>query len=262
MKTSTWIIGLMVALVLIAIACVGPWYGSGTIKWLLAGVKLVGFFVTALVSLVIFGKIKESGAQRSVWLRLGIGFGITFIAQSVLAFENAFLTAEEIGFPTIADPIFLFGYLFLLWAMLSFSLISFRSGLPLGTPLAYWSPALIVLVLTAVLGYYLLVPVIDSGKPFGAVFFNVFYPVSDFILLAPCAVMLRVGMKFRGGRLLMVWLPITIGFVFFLGGDLVFAYQTSLEMPWLDPVMNFLFTSAYIIIPCGVMGQLEILKSS
>ncbi len=261
MKTPTLVAGLVGFIVsLVAVACIGPWYSLDIVRNLLAIVKILSLFASALGSLVASGKIKESGAQRSVWLGLGIGFSMMFLSQCVLFVEVTFLDMQGV-FTTYADPLFLISYVFLIWALISFSLRSFGSGLPLGSPLAYLSPGLIVLILFCVGGVFLLYPVINSGAPNAEVFYNVFYPVADFILLVPCAVILRVSIKFRGGRLWMVWMPLTVGFVLYLLGDLVFAYQVSLNMPWLEPMMNFLFTSGYTVTAGGVLGQFDLIKT-
>ena len=89
---------------------------------------------------------------------------------------------------------------------------------------------------------------------------NIFYPVASFVALAPCLVMLRTGLKFRGGRLLLVWLPMTLGFCAVLVSDILFAYMTTVDMAWIEPAVDFLYTSGYALIPIGTLSQANLLK--
>lgn len=257
---SRLIYGLMVLFIAAAaVLCFGPWYETTATLVLTSLFKLIGLLIAFITAFLAFSRLNSGDPQRRPWLLMAAGLLLYAGGQSVLTIYQVVLNVR-IPFPSVGDPLFVISYPLVVGALFRFCAISIRSGLPLGKPLVFWSPALVVLVLFAAGSYPLLNPILGSGDPAVEIALNIFYPVASFIALAPCLVMLRTGLKFRGGRLLLVWLPMTLGFCAVLVSDILFAYLVTVKMAWIEPAVDFLYTSGYALIPIGTLSQANLLK--
>ena len=254
------IYGLMILVIATAgVLCFGPWYHTQATLVLTSLFKLLGLVIASITSFITFSRLESGDPQRRPWMIMAVGLLLYAGGQSILTIYQVFLHVR-IPFPSVGDPLFVISYPLIITALFWFCLISIRSGLPLGKPLIFWSPALAVLVAFAASCYPLLAPVVASGDPGAEVALNIFYPVASFVALAPCLVMLRTGLKFRGGRLLLVWLPISLGFTAVLVSDILFAYMTTVDMGWIEPAVDFLYASGYALIPIGALSQAILLR--
>ncbi len=127
--------------------------------------------------------------------------------------------------------------------------------------MAFWWPAIAVLTISIIGLPLILQPVLETGGTWQELFLNIYYPVISFIALAPCTVILRFGIKFRGGNLFWVWLFLTIGFLSILAADLVFAYFSILNIKAVEGLMDFLYVLGYVLIPFSVFYQNRLQKT-
>jgi hypothetical protein len=251
--------GLALVIVAGGVLCFSGLYGSPFERIFLAIGKLVGLAVAASAAFVAYGRHGTDDRQRFSWLLLAIGLLLYTMGQEVLAYHQIILGIET-PFPSAGDPLFVAAALLILAAFLDFCLIASRSGVPLGGPLAFWGPALAVLGVFGVGAYWLLGSVIRSGDPAVEVFLNVFYPTASAVTLAPCLVALRMGFLFRGGRLLLVWLPLTLGFMAVAISDVLYACLTSLDIAALQAAVDFLYYAGYLTIAAANLAQVDLLK--
>jgi len=254
--------GTLAAIVLAvgAATCFGPYQETRAATVAIALLKLAGLVFAVLGSSRAARGFGRTEPQRRPWVVLAVALASTAAGQAVLAYHQVVLDVRA-PFPSLGDPFFVVGALLFVWAMTSFALAAARSGLPLGTPLQFWGPALVVLLLLVLTAYPVLKPIIDApAAPLPRVL-NVFYPAASFVTLAPLAVMQRVGLRFRGGSLLRVWLPLTVGFAAVLVSDVMFAYLTTLSMTALDPALDFLYLLGYWLIPAGALSQADLLEA-
>lgn len=242
------------------ITAFGPWHESPGATMFLAPTKVFGLIVAGIAALAVFRQHGEAGARRRPWALLGVGFLSMAGGQSVLAYHQLVLHIHA-PFPSAGDPLFVAAAILIIWALTEFALLAFGSGLAFGTAARFWSPALLVALLFIASGYPVLGPVLHAEAPATETFLNLFYPVASFATLAPLAVMQRVGLRFRGGRLLYVWIPLTFGFGCVLVSDILFAYFTTFSMSWLAGALDFLYLSGYLLIPIGLFFQLDLLRS-
>lgn len=262
MKTARLFLGGVLLLIAAVIGlCASPWYFSHTAAVIIALLKPLGLLLGAVLSGAIVYRLDRTDLQRTTWLIFAIGLALQVLGQSVLMFYQVF-TAVQLAYPSLADVFFTHASSFLLLALILFNLMSYRSGLPMGRPLAFFWPALLVAVFGFPLWSFILVPVAESGGSAVVVYLNLFYPSISFAMLMPCAVMLRVGFMFRGGRLLLVWLPLTIGLSAALIGDICYAVLTSFPWDWSPSraLMDVLYTSSYYLVPSGLLFQLATLR--
>lgn len=249
------------AVLLVAIAAVSltELYEAKSAVVFLSNVKLIGLILAALAAFSVFVKSDREDPNRRNWLILGFAFVLYTLGQSVLYYHQTILLTET-PFPSVGDPLFVAYYPFALVALFSFCRRAVNSGLSLGKPLAFWWPAILVLVLSAVGLPILLRSVIQTGGTWQELLLNMTYPILSSVTLALSAVILRFGLKFRGGRVFWVWLTITTGYMLMLFGDIVFAYLSLIEGSISNGVLDFFFASAYVIISRGIFYQRSILN--
>jgi hypothetical protein len=260
MTVSRIIYGLMLLFIAAAaVLCFGPWYDTPATLVLNSLFKLLGLVIAFITAFMAFSRMEAGDPQRRPWALMAVGLLLYAGGQSVLAVYQLFMDVR-IPFPSVGDPLFVISYPLIISALFRFCVISIRSGLPLGRPLVFWSPALLVVVIFAAGCYPLMAPIVGSGDPAAEIALNIFYPVASFVALAPCLVMLRTGLKFRGGRLLLVWLPMTLGFAAVLISDILFAYLVTVKIAWVEHLVDFLYISGYALIPIGTLSQSNLLK--
>ncbi len=249
-----------VLIVTAAVVSYGPYYTTTPATVFLALTKLTGLIVSGVAGIVVWVRFGRGSPQRRPWLVLGVALLLMASGQSVLAFHQIFDNGRA-PFPSIGDPLFVVSAGLVAWAMVAFAWQAFHSGLPLGTPLRFWSPAMIIAVICAVAAYPLLGPIARAPAQPAELFLNLYYPSASFVTLAPLAVMQRVGVTFRGGELTKVWLPLTLGFCAVLGSDVLFAWFSTLGYSWLDRTLDFLYLAGYWLIPAGIVAQADLAKA-
>jgi hypothetical protein len=89
---------------------------------------------------------------------------------------------------------------------------------------------------------------------------NVAYPISDLLLLIPVLMLFHMALMLRGGKLWRVWMALLVGFILLALGDILFAYFTTMEMGFLDPLLDVMFTCSYIFIAWGASFQYSFLR--
>jgi hypothetical protein len=244
-----------------AVLCFGPGYGERTASVGIALAKMFGLLSALSVAVIIVARLTPGDPQRRSWVWLSGGLLLYAAGQGVLAYHQIGLKIA-MAFPSWGDPFFVISYFLLVPALVGFCTVAFRSGLPLGRPLLFVSPALAVGVLFVAGAGPLLSIVMGADEGWQATALNLFYPVASFITLAPCLIMLRVAAKFRGGSLLLVWGPFALGFIAVLLSDLLFAFLVSVEGSWFEPLMDWLYVLGYTLVPIGALSQARLLRRS
>lgn len=254
-KIALWVV--VGFIVLSALVCMSPWYSHPVVTVLISLIKPLGLGLSALLAFVVSLRLEKRGTQRSSFLVLGIGMALQFLGQSWIAYYQV-IEGVSTPFPTLGDLFYSLSCGFILWALLSFALVSYRSGLPLGGK-AFWWPAIATLLLGLVAFYPLLSPIWESHLAGLELFLSLYYPIYSLIALAPCLVMLRLAALFQGGGLIKVWLPFSVGMFATLLSDLFYSYLTSTQLSWSEPLIDWLYLSAYLLIPAGIFWQLALL---
>lgn len=88
---------------------------------------------------------------------------------------------------------------------------------------------------------------------------SVAYPVLDFILLLPLALLLRIALRLRGGEVEYVWLTLFSGFLLLCLGDILFAHFQALGQQHLDSLVDAVYILSYGLVAAGVSRQHRLL---
>lgn len=226
----------------------------GLFVWFGHAAKLV---LLGLGAAVAWGNARAFAAKtpaRSAWSQLAVGQVFNFCGQALLA--AAVLWPDQLGgFPSPADLFFLAGYPFFIVSVILFAVGYHRSGYPVGSRRETWLLCLGVAAVCVLLSVPLLLPIFHAEAGLAEKALNLAYPLLDFILLIPTALLLRTAWRLRGGLLWGVWGRLAAGFVFIYAGDIVFGYMTTLDLERLSLLDSGLFLVAYGLVTAGSLHQ-------
>jgi hypothetical protein len=224
-------------------------------------VVVVGSVLRILALGVAWWFVRRGAAQfesgnpaRPAWSLLKWGLGGYFAAQVVLSGMNIFMT-NGAPFPSVADAVFVISTLLLFLGVAAFvhaySIVGYiGSGR---------NQTIIVGAIAAVVLFFVnwkaLSPIIQADLPGLETAVNCAYPIFDSLLAIASIALLRVTVSFLGGGLWRVWLALLAGFLFMTAGDILYAYEFSLNMPFLNPITDWVFTWGYLLLARGAIDH-------
>ena len=221
--------------------------------------QLLPLCAGALYGLAAVRHLEEGNRARPAWLLHAVWLAGFAAGEAVLAFHALVLHTEP-PVPSWGDAFFLIGYAGLICALIWFVRVYVTSGLALG---GRREPVLIALACAAVLAalaFLLLGPAARADKPLQEKVVAIGYPVLDFVVLVPTAVLLRLTSRFQGGHVWRAWASILAAFVVLAAADVAFAYFDLQTMRWLDLLMRGTFAAGYAIAAHGAALQYELIK--
>lgn len=195
---------------------------------------------------------------RPAWQRLSLGLSLLLGGQLILAFYQLVLHVP-IAFPSPADLLFVVAYPLLILALVAFLRAYEEAGLPTGRPNERRAIGALTAAVGLVAAVQLLRPVIAAEGPALETALNLVYPILDFVLLVPTAILLRLSLRF-GGPVRRIWLFLTLGFFFLCLGDVLFAYLETFDHMTLDPLVDSMYILSYGFVAGGALQQRAVLQ--
>jgi hypothetical protein len=186
---------------------------------------------------------------RPAWLLLQCGLLVYTAAQATLLALKLLL--GTVGYPSLADGLFVVAMLILLVALITFVRGYLTVGLIAGGRVGLVATGLVAAIVLAVVNLILLRPVLAAGVPALEKAVNLCYPVLDSLLMVVVLVLLKITSRFRGGSIWAVWMILLAGFACLSAGDILYAYFSTLGMTHLDPVLDVMYTWAYLLMAFG-----------
>ncbi len=196
--------------------------------------------------------------SRAAWVLLTAGLASFGLAECLDAWYEVALRATR-PFPSLADALFLLGYLLLVPALLRFSRVYRESGYAVGSARQHAAIALAALGVFALLGFSSLRAIASGAGPLAERVLGVAYPLLDFAMLALTLVLLRIAAAFRGGHVGRVWALLLVGLTFTCLADLVFAFLTAGGVGMPRASMEALYLLSYLAIARGTLSEHEML---
>lgn len=229
---------------------------------LILGIGTVGKFlfllVAAAVSTLVVGKFEPGTPSRTAWRLLSAGLIAMFLGQACFVYFQ-FVQGIEAPFPSLADVFFMVAYPLLIVALVMFLRAYTASGFPIGPASERIWIAVGVALFCAAVGYPILKPLVTKpGEPLETLL-NVLYPVLDVLLFIPAVLLIRIGLRFRGGAVWKVWATLLAGFVFLCAADTLFAYYSQFDWVELTDLVDATYLLAYGLLGLGVLYQRELL---
>jgi hypothetical protein len=123
-------------------------------------------------------------------------------------------------------------------------------------------------VITAVVGYVVLAPIVRSEAPFVERFVSAAYAALDLVALVPLLLLLRLTWRLLGGSVWKVWAGVLFGFLLAFLGDVSFAYFLTRAEAGIGPLSddldflaNLMYLLSYLVIARGTLHQRELLRA-
>jgi hypothetical protein len=219
---------------------------------------LVPLAVGAAYAVGAARRFERGNRARPAWMLLAAWLSCFAVGEAILAFYVHVLGTEP-PVPSVGDGFFVVGYLMLVAGLLWFARVYVTSGLPLGP--AYEAPLIAgaTIALLGVVGALWLAPLARGSDWTAERCITLAYPVLDFVVLVPTAVLARVTSRFRGGRVWTVWGAILAGFVSLAAADTLFAHLDLAGAASLDPIEDVAFIVGYTLTAFGAARQYDLL---
>lgn len=223
--------------------------------------SLSKLFFAALAVAAAMGIVRrfETGnPSRPAWILLTGGLAGLLLGQSILAYFQL-VQGRALVFPSVADAAFILGSFSVVAALIAFLRVYEASGFPTGGPRERWTFGLISALLCAAVVGPTLLPVVRTPAPALEKLLNLAYPMLDVLMLIPALLLLRVSLRFRGGKIWAVWGALLAGILFTAAGDILFAYLSTLGRTQLEDLVDAMYILSFGCFAAGVLRQRELL---
>jgi uncharacterized membrane protein YuzA (DUF378 family) len=219
--------------------------------------------VSAICLFYAFRGFKDFDFTKRAWILIFIGISLDFIAEniySVLEIYFGFDMNER--FPSIADLFWLAAYIPLIIGLLLMVFGYKNSGFPLGKTKLYILLAFIVVAISAVVFYYVLLPILqDTETSRLTKLASLFYPIADILVVIPAIMLMYITSLFGKGSISKPWKYLTIGFLCFTGSDLLYDYLSWQGTYGSGNLIDLGWNIGYLLIGMAGLYQRELLES-
>jgi hypothetical protein len=230
--------------------------------------RLVNFagFIGMLAPLVlgcaeavgVVRRLERGNRARPAWVLLAGWLGAFAVGEAILGVSKYVLGLPPVT-PSVGDAFFLIGYGMLIAAAVMFVRVTLTSGFPVATPREPWIITATATTVLAVAGWVVLAPIARAPRPAAEAVVAIAYPILDFVVLVPTALLVVLTARFRGGRLWVVWALILSGFIVLSVADVLFAYFDLAGIDWVEPLLGTTFIAGYTLTACGAAAQRRML---
>jgi hypothetical protein len=200
---------------------------------------------------------------KASWLLLFIGTGLLLLGEASYAVQELFLGLDmDELYPSIADVAWSLGYLPLLAGLLLLLNGYLKAGFPMGSFAKYLVAALAVLGLGTFLIVTLFSPIlVDETLTPRAVFFYLYYPLADLLLLIPALILALITVNLGRSLLARPWLLVAGGFVLLGVADIAYSYLDWQGLYGPGNAIDFAWFAAYCLIGLAGHYQARLVRS-
>ncbi|KKQ52266.1 hypothetical protein A2865_02340 [Candidatus Woesebacteria bacterium RIFCSPHIGHO2_01_FULL_39_17] len=199
-----------------------------------------------------WGGIKSAMGRAMVGLSYGL---ITWALGMVVWDYYIFFTEVEVPYPSLADGFFILSWPFWSYGIFELSKVTgARFGFRLKSGKLLF---LAIPVLVSLISYYLLFIVARGGEielfEGGLkLFFDLFYPIGDVVILTIIVLVYSLSRNFLGGTYKPVVTLLFLGFVFNYFTDFTFSYTTTVGIYFNGHFVDFMFTTTMFILAVAI----------
>lgn len=223
--------------------------------------------ITKLVLLVlawwsaarIVRSLEAEHPARGSWRLLSLGLLCFCLGQAVLSAYQ--VTLGESPYPSVGDVFFLAAYPPLVIAAIGLIRAYRDTGYPVGTASELAGLVVGLGAAFAVVGSWLLQPILTGDAPLLERLLTAAYPALDFVLLIPVLLLLRISSRFRGGRIFRAWAALLAGLIALCAADILYAYFSVMEQPRLEPLVDATYVLSYLLLALGTAEQRRLLAT-
>ncbi|HPR63008.1 MAG TPA: hypothetical protein PK014_02205 [Thermoanaerobaculia bacterium] len=222
-------------------------------------VKLFFLFLAASFAFLTYRGFAPNNPVRPAWLSLSSGFFLFFLGQAILGWYQLIRFIPS-PFPSPADFFFFSGTVLLILSMWLFVAAYGKSGLSVGSRASFLLSGIIYAGLASFLIYKVIAPLLSVPQTRMELLLNLGYPILDLVLIFPVFLLFRSALTMRGGVLWKVWSFILAGILAFTAGDILYSHFSVFEYKNLDPLLDVLYASSYILIARGTLVQADLVR--
>jgi len=216
---------------------------------------LLGMTLLPLIGGIIGIKNAASwGGHKTVMGRSTLALGLGMIAWAggmVIWNYYLFFTTVSVPYPSVADAIFV-----LSWPLWTYGILQLSKANGIKFALRKMSKAIFLIPLLVILvSIYLLVFMARGGITYDnpiKLFFDLFYPLGDIVILSVTASVYFALRKFLGGIYKTPTLILLFGFALNYFSDFLFSYTTTKGTYFNGHLADFLFTTTMFILSLGL----------
>jgi hypothetical protein len=171
-----------------------------------------------------------------------IGLGcFSYTAALLIWTAYTFFLGDSIPYPSLADVFFILFIPCILYGVLHI-LSLYGSIFSLG---GMFKAVFVATIAFSIIFYFVVLPTLSKDAPLPEIFFDLLYPISDFVLMLIAA----VGITLSGGTYRKSLTLISFALLFQVAGDFFFSYRTSHSLYWNGDFSDYLFTiSAFLLV--------------
>jgi hypothetical protein len=229
------------------------------INWIGALLKLAFLALAVLWGLQVCRRFDAGNPVRLAWGLWTSGL-LGFLVGQLILTVYLILLGKTTVFPSLADLFFVPGSLALIASLVAFLRAYHQAGFPAGGRAERWTIGLGAAALAAAIVVPILRPVLLAPAPPLEKLLNVLYPSLDFLMLIPALLLLRMGFRFWGGKVGLIWLALVCGILLTAAGDLLFGYFSGLGQTQVEALLDVLYIAAYGCFALAVLYQGELLR--
>jgi hypothetical protein len=229
-------------------------------RWL----ELIGFVgmfaplaVGAVFAVGAAQRLDPENRARPAWRLLSAWLVCFTLGEGILGVYAHVLHTEP-PIPSAGDVFFVGGYALIAFGALSFVRVYITSGMPIGSPRALVFSGVVAALALAGLSLVLLGPLFRAARPLPEVIITAGYPLFDFVVMIPMAMLVRITFRFQGGRVWTVWASLLAGFAILAVADTLFAHLDLMGAKWLDPLLDPLFMTGHALTAYGAALQYDL----
>jgi hypothetical protein len=194
------------------------------------------------------------GGWKSVMGRSTLTIALGLIAWSggmIIWNYYLFFTTVSVPYPSTADAIFV-----LSWPLWTYGILQLSKAIGIKFAFRKMGKSFFVIPLVLILiSIYLLVYVARGGITYDdptKLFFDLFYPLGDIVILSVTASIYLLLRKFLGGIYKVPTLMLIAGFILNYFSDFMFSYTTTKGTYFNGHFVDFMFTATMFLLSIGL----------
>ena len=200
---------------------------------------------------------------KIAWIMLLIGMVLFLAAETTYGFLEVIMNIDvnEV-FPTLADYFWMAGYLPIFIGLVMLVIGYKKSGFSFGSKSTYTFGISCFVLVTALIIYKLLIPIIqDPETERLAKFVYLYYPIADLFIIIPAMILAYITNLFGKGLISRPWRYIAVGFLCMTTFDIIYSYLSWNDMYGPGNFLDLLQNISYLLIGLGGIFQKELIES-
>lgn len=224
---------------------------------------VISALIGAISLFSTFKIFKEFEFPKYAWMLLFIGIALDFVAESTYAILELFNLADVKALNyTIADLFWCLAYIPLFIGLLVMIIGYRKSGFPMGKNMVYTLLTPLFLIITSLVFYLLLLPIIrDPETNVLAKFVYLYYPIGDLFTVVPAVILMYITSLFGKGKITKPWKYLAYGFILFTLADLIYSYLSWTEHYDNGNPIDIAWNLGYLFIGLAGLYQKELIES-